>query len=1020
MAVTRPAKTAYRWAASGKSPQWALVVWAFCGLLIWAVPSLALDTSKLPLETIQLPGPAGLDQPQAWSLVSDSARLDPRQNPVGAVLQNTGTALSLSPWQGTTWTSGIYYSKRVGYLEATRDRFSLASSYEAAMPFAPRLGGVEQPLERGRAVHQKLDYQGGRWAVRGLYQDVDRSFQALSSLTEKDPLAKQLQAARGLKQTELGTTYTAKGMSLTADYGSLTSALGKSPTRASYQKFDGKLGRLALTGNLSEVDLGFQAAKEQIQGNERVKTLWGLRGLDIRQYGMSYQLGGGMSLATEFSDITSLHGGKNKATYQKFEGKFGKLALAASVLDVDRSFTAAKDQVEGNAQIKALAASRGIRNEQFSFSYTAGPRFALASSRNQVTNDQPGHKEAGITRTETRHELKAKLSGATDLGITQGTLRLTSNGTGQVMTDTTTSTLSLAHKFSRAFSAGIMRELVDNTKEGKQVSSDLTALHAEYRPGQALALVMDTRDKSYSNGVKESLRQLNFDTALGQGRGRFALKGEVKQATSGPGGSQQERANKLSLTAGGSPLLGMALQWQTLEQHGPLAERDYGKLAGKVTSQLGLAQLSASFNNETEMRLRSRLDRNYKLEMAPKLFSLALGQDLLQVRNQPGAVTDYSALLWKFGRPLAPWAKDLSAGGPSADLYRYGFARMPAWALIPESGIQYSLINRQVEGKPEVETEFLGYNRMLGGQAYLRYAKQDNPVDDKGNVIPVARTIYELGTRLGGRGSLVARSLSERNDANKQAADTTTIIARTEVGRQLSLAAGEQTTQVSTGARTDLRYGGLAWKVTRPLDKWALEASECGVVALFPDALTYGYRKLPAWRLLPEQGLYYQLTSRSNEKGDAVDTRIIGYQAMVGRRAYLKLSLQSNPLDEKNNLLLAERRLYEMGGRLAGKVTLLGRLVNEEGISTGSTSRMFALFGQLSSKEKLSTVVIFDRAHFPGASYQGTTYGLEYSRELDADHYLVLKAVTSENGKPGLPQGEARCYRVDVAFKKDL
>ena len=995
-----------------------LVVSAFLCLAVMAGPALGLGNAlnlevRLPVEE------DGSSLPRALSLLSEASPLDPRQAPGTPVLQNTGTSLNLAPVQGATLTGGFYLSKRLGYLDASKDRFALADPYRLAMPFAPSGEGKERVLAQGRAVYQKLSYGSGRWSLTGLYQDVDPTFEAVAQLAAKDPLAKQLAGARGLKLTELGVKYDVRaGMGLAADYGTVTST-GAATTRASYQRLEGKLGRLSLAANLSQVDMGLAVTKEQMEGSARLKSLYALRGLEMSQYSLGYTPGRGMSLAAESAQVTSSHGGEQRASYQKVEGKLGRLSLSGSWLEVDARFQAAKDQIEGNPQLKSLVDSRGIESRQLALSYNAG-RLGLATSYSRVSNEQSGHKDAGTTRTETRQEIKAQLGSATLLGITHSTLQLAQNATGQVGTDTATSTLSLAHTFTRGLSASFTKELVSGTSNGGQAGSDLSALHVEYKPRPGLSLAMDTRDRSFESGAKEALRLITFDTAMGQGWGKLALKGELKQAQSGLGGAQRERGNRLSLTAG-QPRLALALDWQTLQQQGPSATRDYQKLVGKLTSQVNpYTKLTASLHDESDLDQRLRAERSYRLEMTPARFSLTVGRDELATKDRAPTTATYASLQWKAGAPLAPWAKELGSGSQFADPGRYGFARMPGWAKIPETGLQYGLISRQVQGGSGQDTQSLGYQRMIGRLAYLRLAMQENPLDDKGNPVAVRRSCYELGARLG-RGSLVVRSLSEQNTQNGQGAQTLSLLTQQAVGGRLALTGGYQATAATNGTETRMHYAGITWKFGRPLAPWAAEASEAGVVALFPDALTYGYRKLPAWKLLPDQGLYYQLTARGNEQGEGHNTSLLGYQTMLGRRSYLKLSLQEHPLDEKNNLTLAHRKLVELGRRLGGKLTLLGRLTSEGAApGTGLDSRMVALFGQLSAKERVSTVLIFDSAHYPGVSYHATTLGVEYSRELAEDHYLCVKATSTQSGKPSVTGPEAGSYRVDLAYRKDI
>ena len=138
---------------------------------------------------------------------------------------------------------------------------------------------------------------------------------------------------------------------------------------------------------------------------------------------------------------------------------------------------------------------------------------------------------------------------------------------------------------------------------------------------------------------------------------------------------------------------------------------------------------------------------------------------LQSLRPEGASPTDwqFANLNVKFGRPLADWAKNAGNGGLFDDSEKYGYRKLPAWASFADGGLSLRYMSRDAQGGEKLIASAVGYQTMLGGRTYLRLSFQQNPLTDKGQVIPVDRKLYELGRRIGGKFVVLARYLTDDN-----------------------------------------------------------------------------------------------------------------------------------------------------------------------------------------------------------------------------------------------------------------
>jgi hypothetical protein len=142
-----------------------------------------------------------------------------------------------------------------------------------------------------------------------------------------------------------------------------------------------------------------------------------------------------------------------------------------------------------------------------------------------------------------------------------------------------------------------------------------------------------------------------------------------------------------------------------------------------------------------------------------------------------------------------------------------------------------------------------------------------------------------------------------------------------------------------------MTFGQMLWKVAKPLKPWARESAQTGILS---GTDRYGLRSTIGWAKVPDSGVEMRLISRSNMPDGTPSTHVFGFQTMLGDRAYVKLSLQDNPMEKKDNaekVILAGRDLVEMGLRVGKKTSLLARSLRERDLTNNqdAETQLFAL-----------------------------------------------------------------------------
>jgi hypothetical protein len=753
----------------------------------------------------------------------------------------------------------------------------------------------------------------------------------------------------------------------------------------------------------------------------------------------------------------TLSGGS--AVQQKLNYSTGKLQLQGSYLNVDTDFTvpgaSGASAIGDRSAADALAALRGMKELQFQLQYQPLSRMALTASHHESVNEQPGHKQFGLTVDESAQSLVYQLGGGRQLKADYQTHDEQWQGHGPMsmrkLAAHLDATSRLAVDFSSNFSdnqrdgasaeqrvtqyalhelfgkgtkADLVHNLTSATTNGTTTDITTTQLHLEHKPSGALNLVADWLDRKASDGTDQNQMTLALSSVLGSGKGKTQLKGLYRQLTQGVSNKQVDTDYQLGITSAPSRRLKLTANYESLNQQGPTADHAFVRTNLGLVSQLNrFSKLTANFARETDKGTLTNSSNGLRIEVSPGPLTLSAGISTQSVQGQQDLRTTSADLKIKFGRPLAKWAKALSGADPLPRASAYGFRGAPGWAALGDGALTVSYIGRAAPGQQGTDTRSMGYQTMLGRWAYVKLAMHNNPMvtQDNTTVLTPARwDTYEGGLDLSHGFAALGRVIREQDLTNGSTVQSRVLGLRGAVGRRdmFSFMAGLQTSQPEGGSPTDWQFANVNLKLGRPLADWAKAASNVGV---FDDDVKYGYRQLPAWASFADGGLSLRYMSRDTQDGAKLIASAAGYQTMLGKRTYVRFSFQQNPLDDNGQVIPVDRKLYEVGRRIGGKFMALARYVSEDNSSTSQPLRssMLGFRGRLSEHERLETVIVVDSTTSQGTHYGGTTYGLEYAREISDGHYLILKGTYTNSDIPGSATGP-ECYQIDFAYKKDI
>ncbi len=789
-------------------------------------------------------------------------------------------------------------------------------------------------------------------------------------------------------------------------------------SRALQQKLDYSSGGLGLRGSYTNVDQDFRApggGVNVIGDRSPMDALAAMRGMTDLQFQAQYHPSGAFMLDTSRQRLVNEQPGHSQ--------------VGMTVSEIAHALAL---QLGGGRQLKANFSSRdeewrghgAINTEKIAAQLNPSSRLALNYSYDWSDIQREGNQYKGRDLTDVKQGLAYQLTGRTRLDVNLNQVREAWDRGGTTsVTEKNIRDYALHHAFGAATKADLVRNFASVTTNGATVDTDTTQLHLEHGRGQRLNLIGDWMNRSLSDGATEGLAQLALDTVIGAGRSQTSLKGLYKQHSQGQGDKQVDTLYQLGLSAAPSPLAQFSASYESLDQQGPQADHAFVRTQLSFGSQLSRdMKLTADYAHETDKQVETKSDRGVKLEVNRGALTLTGGIGLQQLQDAPDLSTSFGNLQIKLGRGLAEWARTTSGAEPLPGAGSHGYRGTPAWAALGDGALSLNCIDRSTERAEHVLTRSLAYQTMLGRRIFLKLAQHYNPMVKKDNkdVMEQARQdLYEAGLDLGHGFVALGRSIREEDLKSGSAQQGAVYALQGAIGGRFKFTSGLQALQPVGGAATRWQFANLNLKLGRALADWAKAAGDGG---LFDDNTKYGYRKLPAWAAFADGGLSLQYLERRPDNAQALIASGVGYQAMLGKLTYARLSFQQNPLTDKGQVIPVDRKLYELGRRLGGKFLALARYATEDGLTEAKylRSSMLAVRGALSARERFETVIAVDDVVSPGQHSCTTTYGLEYAREAGEGHYFILKGTLCGGDAPGGILNSPDTYQVDLAYKKTL
>ncbi|UCH36596.1 MAG: hypothetical protein JSV65_09655 [Armatimonadota bacterium] len=939
-------------------------------------------------------------------------RPDPKAATAGAASQIWGSQLSLALNVNSSLASSVYYSKSLPLYEALRRNSQFGGFDPTLGVLAFRAEGAEHVLDSGRAIQQKLDYASGAFALQGSYTDVDKDFHtpgagSVSVIGDRSPVD-ALAAMRGMSELQFQAQFNP----------SAAFALSTSQRKSVNEQ----PGHKEIGMTVSEMA---HALTYQLSGDRQLKADFQSRDEDWRGHGAinMEKLAAHLDVTSRLALDYSYDWNKNERQGHKEKGRdvteikqslvyklTGDSKLALDYRKFDEQWDG-----KGPMQLETLAASLNPTS-----------RLQLTYNHDWSANDRDGHKEKGLTRDATKTGLAYQLTDQTRLEVNYDDIREEwDRGDRTDATETQIRNYAVRHAFGGSTKADVTRNLTSITSAGATTDIDTTQLHLEHKPGERLNLVADWMDRNRSDGGTEDLTALALDTAIGSGAGKTAIKALYQQHSDGADDKQVDTLYRLGVSASPSPLLQLRADYESLNQQGPKADHDFVRTNLGFASQLHrYAKLTADYARETDKDVQTKSDRGARIEINPGWLTLSGGVAFQERQGQPDLTTTSGDLQIKFGHALADWAKAVSGAEPLPGAGAHGFRGAPGWLNLGDGAITLNYIARSTDEQSHVVTRSLGYQTMLGDRAYVKLAMHKNPMIKKKDklVMEAARwDSYEGGLDLSSGFAALGRFIREEDLNSGRAATARVLGLRGAIGGSdtFTFVGGLQTVQPEGDAATNWQFANVNLKFGRALADWAKAASDGG---LFDDNTKYGHRKLPGWAAFADGGLSLQYMSRESETGDQLIASAAGYQTMLGDRAYVKLSFQQNPLTDKGKVIPVDRKLYEVGRRFGGKFMALARFITDDNLAESKSLRtsMLGLRSRLSERERLETVIVLDDVSSQGQRYRSTTYGLEYAREVNDGHYLIVKGTLTRDDRPGVSDELRDNYQVDFAYKKAI
>lgn len=218
--------------------------------------------------------------------------------------------------------------------------------------------------------------------------------------------------------------------------------------------------------------------------------------------------------------------------------------------------------------------------------------------------------------------------------------------------------------------------------------------------------------------------------------------------------------------------------------------------------------LSTSLQDSSSSDGKSQSDQKLQLERKWKSSRVAVGYRDIAPLKGPDVQSPFFESAYNTKKPLPEWAKPLGTGadqGPTGDATQFGYRQLPAWVAGIQPGLSFNFQPKDPKsGRTGTGWSFL---QPFGDQMYVRAASVDFGKDDRGNLLPLKESVYEVGHAVSQRFALIAR-YSEGSDAQKRDTVETQFLAlRGKLPSALNFLASVSTDDYRRAGKSQLVYG---------------------------------------------------------------------------------------------------------------------------------------------------------------------------------------------------------------------
>jgi len=682
----------------------------------------------------------------------------------------------------------------------------------------------------------------------------------------------------------------------------------------------------------------------------------------------------------------------DQVTFQRMSYQGHGLSLSGSYSQVDNNFQGMDDLVQQLASSDPQSAgllARGMTRTNINASYTGIDGVELTHTTNALVNEQSGHKEYGLSRSEQEDRLVynfgdrrsftyrlyskdeewdpaiAKKDG-NELRQEQFSLRYglapksefslnqttTSTTAGANQTDVRNDSLALSwnewNNFS--FSGNYGKTVTEQTDMVNQVLNLAMSTSVLRNVQISGNLAQNETTQPNANKVKNNQANLNVVAQLTPTLQIRSLYNDI------------DAPDKGKVTTRDQQLIWSILPRWTLSTHllnidnskvGDSDRLEYS-LTGEIgtearSQQVRLSSRTDSLPNDTQ---QNRYEVSYQRDLGSKEMPVALRVQVGQYNlNQPDTRKDGNLLTVQL-LTLRP---------------------------LPRATMSLGYYNG-----PTLGANYLAYRGW--GQKPSGNMEVWNPT----NFVQYSETGSELTYALTGSTKLVLKQLfGEREDIGR--IDTTEYGVEQQIG-PVKLLIGQRNTE-QPGDAPDLQedWWQANWALAKPLPEWAVNSTR---QLAFTDAASWGLAQTPGWVTAPAAGLTLE---RRSEKaiGNSADVYSARFARMFGSRLFLQSSYERNPRkpDKPNEIDLVERELVHLGFAARPNLLAYVRYLRENRLDAQSDllTRSIGIVGTLSKYEKLHLQVDLLSRNSGGKEQSGTGYMAGYERRMSDEDTFSLK-----------------------------